>query len=121
MNDQEIIKNNKLIAEFMGGIPCCTGGELLQHKDKSNCVWIPGTVYHESWDWLMLIVEKIEDRNVSLEIAYIQDFGANICTMLSYNPDSAISITEVGASKIETVYKAVVSFIKEYNEEQNGK
>ena len=40
------MNDNKLIAEFMGK-------EIYQKYHKSN--------YHTSWDWLMPVVEKIEN------------------------------------------------------------
>ena len=47
MNTQE---NNRLIAEFMGV------GKL--HEAQSSNQW---NQYHTSWDWLMPVVEKIEN------------------------------------------------------------
>lgn len=68
MNNKEILEGNKLIAEFMGG---------KYDKDTtfpihSDDIWLPiyGIVnyktinngkiieYHQSWDWLMPVVEK---------------------------------------------------------------
>ena len=42
------MNNNKLIAEFMGYV----------YEDDTPSVELPP--YHMSWDWLMPVVEKIE-------------------------------------------------------------
>ena len=44
------MNNNKLIAEFMGV------GKL--HEAQSSNQW---NQYHTSWDWLMPVIEKIEN------------------------------------------------------------
>jgi hypothetical protein len=54
------MKDNKLIAEFMGV------GKL--HEAQSSNQW---NQYHTSWDWLMPVVEKIfalsvADENIEL-------------------------------------------------------
>jgi hypothetical protein len=54
--------------------------------------------YDTSWDWLIPVVEKIKRAK------FILEFGCRIL------PDNE------GRSKIEATYKAVVEFIKWYNE-----
>ena len=86
---------NKLIAEFMGekftdgsGVVQGLNYKLIEKKHgKGN----NGFRFHTSWDWLMPVVIIIEEQNELI--------GAHI---LSTN--------------IDATYKAVVKFIKEYNE-----
>ena len=55
--------------------------------------------YHTSWDWLMPVVQKIED--------YLSDNVGEV----GYFDDGLIS------NDIEVRYQAVVEFIKQYNNE----
>tara|TARA_B100000424_G_scaffold12691_1_gene9381 strand:+ start:164 stop:418 length:255 start_codon:yes stop_codon:yes gene_type:complete len=82
------MKNNKLIAEFMGAEPdkktfFRTGEEVY--------------LYHTSWDWLMPVIEEI-DHLQQEPIQSIEDALATRC--------------------IGDTYDAVVEFIKQYNDEQ---
>jgi hypothetical protein len=76
--------NNKLIAEFMD--LRSTGLSIYKPSEYK---------YHTSWDWLMPVVQKIE-----------QD-----CEGV---PQEMINISLY--SDINEVYNAVVEFIKEYND-----
>ena len=83
-------ENNKLILEFMG-YP-----NIANDEDKrdylEDCV-----KYHTSWDWLMPVVEKMNQTELWEE----------------YNIGN-LSILLV-SSDIKATYKAVIEFIKEYN------
>lgn len=85
--------DNELIAEFMDWTD--TGNKGVQ------------------WDWLMEVVEKIET-----------DSGVSIVGGPVKKPTCVIHLSTLkaisgqGNTKIEAVYKAVVEFIKWYN---NGK
>ena len=81
------MKNNKLIAEFMD--LRSTGMSIYKESEYK---------YHESWDWLMPVVEKCLDVSNDDNI---EDF---------------YSIQNV-VPNIEATYQAVVEFIKEYNNE----
>jgi len=76
------MKDNKLIAEFMGDSTRLHGLHLQ---------------YHTSWDWLMPVAEKIyKERGLDDEIILmIRD-----------------SVAELN---IESMYKTIVEFIKQYN------
>tara|TARA_R110000744_G_scaffold366689_3_gene475850 strand:- start:238 stop:573 length:336 start_codon:yes stop_codon:yes gene_type:complete len=111
------MKNNKLIAEFMG----------LRDGDKyfsptledAESVGLGMHVYpdemrfHISWDWLMPVVEEIEcliDPNGN---AY--RFTIDMCN--AQIEETNIKILG-GAFKLDSTYKAVVEFIKKYNDKQ---
>jgi len=88
------MKDNKLIAEFM---------ELeYAPKDKNGTRVTFGNriplLYHKSWDWLMTVVEKILDLS-------FQDDG---------DPEDFYSIRDC-VPDINHTHKAVVEFIKQYN------
>jgi len=102
------MKENKLIAEFMGYklVSCNHGkawdiGKCIPSKD--HLFPIQGVLhtgnelkFHTSWDWLMPVVAKCHEENskaIRLEIGHRNMYGANI----------------------SIVYEAVVEFINQYN------
>lgn len=117
-NEVDTTENNKLIAEFMGGLYNNQARLSLQ----SNEIWLPyhGVCnyknnngkclkYHSSWDWLMEVVEKIESLGHRVIIGF--SGSKNYCEIGLNN--FFIQIFE--ETKIEAVYQAVVEFIKWYN------
>lgn len=125
MTEQEIIENNKLIAEFMGYVPCrlfnddsYIKAEWLERHNNNDTWDLPDGVkpylsmpiqYNTSWGWLMPVVEKIESLGYIFQIwnssaEYFKPFEAIMAT----NYD--------GETKIEGTYKAVIAFINYYNQ-----
>ena len=103
------IKNNKLIAEFMG---------LNLHQG----VWRKSTLaterkickedalkYHEDWNWLMVVVEKIESLGYKIDISKWEN--SQYCGI--YLNGKKIADNETN-TKIEAVYNACIEFIKWY-------
>jgi len=86
--------DNKLIAEFMG---------LEEHKGSYYLSlyfirdWVSDNdlEYHASWDWLMPVIEEIDHLN--------------------YEPIDTIE-KALSTRLIKNTHKAVVQFIKEYNQ-----
>lgn len=91
------MSDNEIIAEFMGhDVP----NGYLNGSDRNS-------KYDTSWDWLMPVVEKIERiKGVHLVIS---ELGCDIYSFGKRVSDSRED------TKIKTVYKAVVSFIKWYS------
>ena len=88
--------NNKLIAEFMD--LRSTGLSIYKPSEYK---------YHTSWDWLMPVVQKIESLGY---VFIIQGGKAEYGEMIS---ETRCFIAE---DKLSSTYKAVVEFIKEYND-----
>ena len=122
------MENNKLIAEFMGGIIssvpnlinlpqtigqssilCVKGSEGLP-SGTYNVERINDLKYHSSWDWLMPIVEKIESLGYEFIIA---ESRCNINHNTDHSVEELFHIETVG-SKLDTTYQAVIQFIKNY-------
>lgn len=108
---ENITENNKLIAEFMGAKqmpdPDCWWFEIPPTKHGSHG-WTT-FFYHESWNWLMPVVEKIESM----------DYGFKICrkvveVYIDLTKKVLFKVKE--SSRIESTYSAVVWFIKWYNQ-----
>jgi hypothetical protein len=96
--------------------------------------------YHSSWDWLMPVVEKIETtrynvfhpkRGKKLSDVYIstdyqdhKDFPvgwtANVMTTTMGDIYRSDRCDEIFKAKLEATYKAVVEFIKWYNEKDRS-
>ena len=114
---KNILESNELIAKFIGV-------ELLKDLLASNKGFINIDIdiyeqckFHNDWNWLMKVVEKIEIQSEELFGAY-EDVIINGCGCGIATKDDMISI--VATSKIEAVYIACVEYIKWYNE-QNKK
>lgn len=102
-------ENNKLIAEFEG--------HKINYGFKRDGVLFSGhhisvnkLKYHNDWNWLMGVVEKIENK-LKIKI----DISLHICRIY-VNEDYTIVISE-NMGKIESVYTAVIKFIKWYNQQ----
>jgi hypothetical protein len=112
MTQQEIIEGNKLIAEFMGGIfetnlpfthtkhgwidtPANDGKQIAQDYDLK---------YHSSWDWLMPVIKKIHELDISID--------NEVGSARQYN----VVGSSIGPVTIESTWQACVEFIKYYNQ-----
>ena len=107
------LENNKLIAEFLNVKmhPCETIENLkflpMEERGLYNGYFIDALKYHEDWNWLMEVVEKIESLGYRIEIV------KHICRIYLSNKETIIISENI--PKIEAVYSAVVEFIKWYN------
>ena len=93
------MKDNKLIAEFMGFTKDSKDLYLiddysLRGEDEYQATYVSEMKFHTSWDWMMPVVEKIEMEceGVPEQLMHISLFS----------------------TKAE-VHKAVLEFINEYN------
>ena len=94
------MKENKLIAEFMGmtySDPNDNSVMIQMTPQGNEVVPIESMQYHKSWDWLMPVLKKINSE--------ISPNTRGLWRMI-------INPTEYD---IENVYSAVVEFINQYN------
>ena len=137
------MKNNKLIAEFMGHPTMiwndpdpiegndyrvvyfkqlCDKTALIQYgKGEYNSeaeVFLTELEdieleYHTSWDWLMPVVESMESMGYNVSIM-------RRCWVVVFDTNVMKEIVSIErrASKLEVTYEAVVEFIKQYNENE---
>lgn len=113
-----ITDNNKLIAEFMGCKPIFKDKKEYQMVTHENmCYGANELQYHKDWNWLMQVVEKIE--NTKYDNLTFDVFISKNKTHIHYSANnewfSNIFLYE-GKTKIENTYNACVEFIKWYNE-----
>lgn len=114
-----------MIAKFMG-LPCeLVDGPLtsesyvyVRHTENSN--W-QITNYKTSWDWLMPVIGKIESLQFEVEISSqmetVDDDRSIVWHQDTHIGDGLRQFAKGnGKTKIESVYNAVVEFIKWYNQ-----
>ena len=97
--------NNKLIAEFMGCThPFNEVTDATLYKVSHGTFELSELKYHESWDCLMLVVQKIGDEYLNTPFdetySHLTEQYENIWT-------------------IEDTYNTVVEFIKDQNTIKN--
>ena len=105
------MKDNKLIAEFMGLPTQVFKSGKLNYKRNDSWFEEHELSYNVSWDWLMPVVEKIEsDERYDVDIL---QYGTRI---RENQKDIVNNIADISFDKkIEHTYDAVVKFIKEHN------
>lgn len=119
---QEIIKGNKLIAEFMGGqyhrlhdefdgvteiIYFLPGTNPNPHCSAGTYKRLPDLDYHKRWDWLMPVIDRIEMEGVTVEITTKE--------ISIYNNKGFSSRGWYIGTKINSVWIYLVRFIQWYN------
>ena len=127
-----IIENNKLIAEFLNWEfddlsetfetpflklvePHAFGDEQFSCKLQDFEL-----EFHSDWNWLMSVVEKIENLQDENNCAIYNVQIEQSFTEIIDNHTSETIVEVDSNSKIEAVYQSCVEFIKWYNE-QNKK
>jgi hypothetical protein len=101
--------NNELLAEFLG--------YTQPHPEYANTTYwykegeapLTFLLFDIDWNWLMLVVDKIESLEVCVEIR------ENVCYISPF-PNNYVS--ELEQTKIQAVYNACVEFVKWYNEQK---
>lgn len=134
MKKTEILNGNKIIVMFMLGASTTEQIEELKAVEGKNqlsaCYALSESYdlmkYHESWDWLMPVVEKIEVHTMDWNGDKIKHFDFRIqskyCLVEGYTgvrQNGVYYQTAYGSSpesKIEEVYNAIVEMIKFFND-----
>jgi len=111
-------KYNILIALFMGfeskNYPVNNYWARPTHaiENEEFCYSVGDLKYHESWDWLIPVVEKIETMEFTTQIQH------NDCIIY----DGENEFRQFGdrrRTKFETTHQAVIDFINWYNEQKS--
>jgi len=119
MTEQKDLKineaeGNKLIAKFMGLKPNPSDGgrtwgyEVIEMNGETYSPEWTTLKYHKSWDWLMPVVDKIEDMG----------YYFTICRWTCSVSEEWKDETKHGIStdsKINAVYKSVITFVNWYS------
>ena len=104
MTQKEIIKGNILIARFE------TEESLVLERDLKKAGGREQLHYHDQWNWLMPVVEKIERiREHAVTFVTIQSTTCRIW-------DDDIDLFHDKDNKLQSTWTAVIEFIEWYNE-----
>lgn len=110
-----ILENNKLIARFMGREVHTDGIGWFDEKFKTF-------TYQKGWNELMPVIEKIINTEVAKDRFTVDiyfDINNSYCTIsrwyLGHVQDRTFIGTSSKAINVLATYKAVVEFIKWYN------
>lgn len=116
---QEIIEGNKLIAEFMGLKPRFVeypNAQINRWEVDIHNSWQP-MCYHESWDWLMPVVDKIKEMKHPIYL-YQSHIQSTVEIFEMKNDHYIVRESDTLSKPIEVLFRALVKFIKIYNKEK---
>tara|TARA_R110000787_G_scaffold26805_1_gene74797 strand:- start:234 stop:575 length:342 start_codon:yes stop_codon:yes gene_type:complete len=112
------MKDNKLIAEFMEFHRDTEDLYLidnynLRSENQFQATYVREMKFHQSWDWLMPVVEKIEsDERYDVDIL---QYGTRI---RDNQKEIVTNVADISFnSKIDHTYDAVVRFLKRLTDE----
>lgn len=117
----EIRKQSEMIAIFMGGefreklgySFTESGWFNTPANDNTHIAQSHQFRYHNDWNWLMPVVEKIDSLSTTTWIVFkINTFGVSMKN-IGNNNNFLCSFND--GSKIENVFNAVIWFINYYN------
>lgn len=129
---KDVAENNKIIAEFMGGIYkevffCGVRENKFYMLDSHITEYITDfeqdLPYHKDWNLLMDVIDKIE-QDESLAVMFMTSGWDNRgkfqvciykCFDMKENRERKPIIEKQGNIKIDVAYLAVIEFIKLYN------
>lgn len=126
-----IQEGNKLIAEFMGkewhGEIGYVGDFYFKHgvKDKDDPIsFMCEAQYHERWDWLMPVVEKICGLTIGDDVLYVKSAYPRTFGMKDEDGTSMVRLNGFTLHKsdklIDATYSAVIEFINWYNTQKDN-
>lgn len=117
-----IEEKNKMIAAF-------EGYKVDYGFDKKGVLFAGHHIrlnqlrYHESWDWLMPVVDKIESSVFPIGTSKFGDEGihvdvqmiSGVCEITDEDRNGTLEINVFANSKLDATYQAVIQFIEWYN------
>ncbi len=112
--------NHKLISIYMDNYTIIKDSGFSWIDIKGNCFHcFKDMPYNLSYDWLIPVLEKIENCKYVFETIIQFDDVCKIhsCTILPSLKNTFESIYWKGKTKIEAIYYAVIDYIKWYNKQ----
>lgn len=120
-----ILKNNEMIAKFMGAI--VRGSETFRIAGKiefpnrpfKSCA-VKDLQYHNSWDWLMPVIDKIEFHSEP-EVRFVIFPDETLLQELDYDSKFNHRDNTCGPNRLTNLYNCVVEYIRDHNSANNIK
>lgn len=132
VQDLNIVKDNCSVANFMeyevAGTASDTGEALAyylpeDHPTHTGMIGADVLMFHLSWDWLMPVIDKINDMGKSHHFAIFKTYysmtvekGGKVYKDFSF----AHSEIKYKGKEIEGAYKLVVKFIQWHNQNKTA-
>lgn len=120
-----MIDNNTLIAKFMvpDQIDNIRDHNRIVFKkpiDNQSTWFLDELLYHKSWDWLMPVVEKIEDLDPNSRVTHtysvdITGNGTTISPNIWGGDDRWMIRHNSRNRRLRNTYDAIIEFINWYN------
>ena len=126
---RNVNKNNRLIAEFIGMQETKIGWYDAEENlplGYTTDNTFDELLFNKSWDWLMPVVDKIEDMqdgdigDAIRSHLYNVEITQIFCEITECHTSKQIAFIDE-ENKITSTYKAVVEFIKWYNKKGGNK
>lgn len=129
MAPEEITEGNQIIAEFMSVPKCDRCSDCGEYKFGIGVFYHPSEMrYHNSWNWLIPVVEQIESIEDPHHGKFQVYIHGNVCSIqgsnlwksllpgLSYGDVYLGDVNAIFPTKLESAYYNVVQFLKWYKE-----
>ncbi len=117
-------ERNELIADFIGlsKQDKSNGGKFYLYESPITGEYIEpeDLLYDDSWNWLMPVVEKINNLHHHGDIGYDVRIEAANCMVLNFDGDIITQYEGqyvMGGALIDYVYPTIIQFIQWYNEQ----
>lgn len=127
METKDKVEGNKLIEIFKGERQLMPNGKMFgikrgslkEHENWFNIVNVEDLKYHSSWDWLMPVIEKIEEIGKRPGI-YGKEviIHSQYTSVGNYGPNYIVQTTTDDTDKIGATWQTVIKFIQWYNSQK---
>lgn len=118
-------ENNKLLAEFLGYVnttPTDKDFNIYELKGGKLGRFIEAMSmkFHNDFNWLMLVVEKIESLETKDGKTFTIDMHRDSVLIFEYGLTTNEIVFTEGKGRLENLYNACIEFVKWWNKEQMG-
>ena len=110
----EILKGNHQIAIFMNDY-YDTGLEPAYYIRKNKVYSLDEAQYHSSWDWIMTVIDKIEELGFRV---YTDRYSCQIYQRDKVFPDNFIIDADFKQTRLENAFDGISAFAEWWNKKE---